>query len=33
VLQLRQSIELSATRLTKFDLQLDWTEQHDLLAS
>ena len=25
--------ELTATRLTKLDLPLDWTEQHKLLAS
>jgi hypothetical protein len=29
----RQSVELTATRLTEFDLPLDWTEQHKLLAS
>jgi hypothetical protein len=29
----RQPVELTATRLTEFDLPLDWTEQHKLLAS
>jgi ParB-like chromosome segregation protein Spo0J len=33
ILQGRQPIELSATRLTELDLPLDWTEQHKLLAS
>jgi site-specific DNA recombinase len=33
ILQGRQSGELTATRLTEFDLPLDWTEQHRLLAS
>ncbi len=33
ILQGRQSDELTATRLTEFDLPLDWTEQHRLLAS
>jgi hypothetical protein len=32
-LQGRQSVELTATRLTELDLPLDWTEQHKLLAS
>ena len=32
-LQGRQSIELTATRLTGLDLPLDWTEQRRLLAS
>jgi hypothetical protein len=29
----RQSVELTATRLTELDLPLDWSEQHKLLAS
>jgi site-specific DNA recombinase len=33
ILQARQSVELTATRLTELDLPLDWTEQHNLLAS
>jgi hypothetical protein len=33
ILQGRQSVELTATRLTELDLPLDWTEQHRLLAS
>jgi hypothetical protein len=33
ILQGRQSVELTATRLTEFDLPLDWTEQHKPLAS
>ena len=33
VLQGRQSVELTTTRLTELDLPLDWTEQHKLLAS
>jgi hypothetical protein len=33
VLQGRQPVELTATRLTEIDLPLDWTEQHRLLAS
>jgi len=33
ILQGRQSVELTATRLTELDLPLDWTEQHKLLAS
>jgi hypothetical protein len=33
ILQGRQPIELTATRLTELDLPLDWTEQHKLLAS
>jgi site-specific DNA recombinase len=33
ILQGRQSGELTVTRLTEFDLPLDWTEQHRLLAS
>ncbi|HME71471.1 MAG TPA: hypothetical protein VKM54_16605, partial [Myxococcota bacterium] len=32
ILQGRQSVELTATRLTELDLPLDWTEQHKLLA-
>src|SRR3954465_3091084 len=33
ILQGRQSVELTATRLTELDLPLDWTEQHKMLAS
>jgi DNA invertase Pin-like site-specific DNA recombinase len=33
ILQGRQPVELTATRLTELDLPLDWTEQHELLAS
>src|SRR5947209_761654 len=33
ILQGRQSVELTATRLTELDFPLDWTEQHKLLAS
>jgi DNA invertase Pin-like site-specific DNA recombinase len=33
ILQGRQPVEHTATRLTEFDLPLDWTEQHKLLAS
>ena len=33
ILQGRQPIELTATRLTELDLPLDWTEQRRLLAS
>ena len=33
ILQGRQPIALTATRLTELDLPLDWTEQHKLLAS
>jgi hypothetical protein len=33
ILQGRQSVELTATRLTELDLPLNWTEQHKLLAS
>jgi hypothetical protein len=33
ILQGRQSVELTASRLTEVDLPLDWTEQHKLLAS
>jgi site-specific DNA recombinase len=33
ILQGRQSVELTATRLTELDLPLDWTDQHKLLAS
>jgi site-specific DNA recombinase len=33
ILQGRQAVELTATRLTKLDLPLDWTEQRRLLAS
>jgi len=33
ILQGRQPIELTTTRLTELDLPLDWAEQHRLLAS
>jgi hypothetical protein len=33
ILQGRQPLELTTTRLTELDLPLDWTEQHKLLAS
>ena len=33
MLQGRQPVELTATRLTELDLPLDWSEQHRLLAS
>ena len=33
ILQGRQPVELTATRLTELDLPPDWTEQHKLLAS
>ena len=33
IMQGRQPVELTATRLTELDLPLDWTEQHKLLAS
>jgi site-specific DNA recombinase len=33
VVQGRQPVELTATRLTELDLPLEWTEQHRLLAS
>jgi hypothetical protein len=33
ILQGRQPLELTATRLIELDLPLDWTEQHELLAS
>jgi site-specific DNA recombinase len=33
ILQGRQPVELTATRLTELDLPLDWTEQHKLLAN
>ena len=33
ILQGRQPVELTATRLTELDLPLDWAEQHKLLAS
>jgi len=33
ILQGRQPVELTATRLTELDLPLDWAEQHRLLAS
>jgi site-specific DNA recombinase len=33
ILQGRQSVELTAARLTELDLPLDWAEQHKLLAS
>lgn len=32
ILQGRQPVELTATRLTELDLPLDWREQHKLLA-
>jgi hypothetical protein len=32
ILQGRQPVELTATRLIELDLPLDWTEQHRLLA-
>ena len=32
ILQGRQPLELTATRLTELDLPLDWAEQHKLLA-
>ena len=32
ILQGRQPVALTATRLTELDLSLDWTEQHKLLA-
>src|SRR5438874_246766 len=33
ILQSRQPVELTATRLAELDLPLDWAEQHRLLAS
>jgi ParB-like chromosome segregation protein Spo0J len=33
ILQGRQSVELTAARLTALELPLDWTEQHRLLPS
>ena len=33
ILQGRQSVELTATRLTELDLPLDWTDQRSLLAN
>jgi hypothetical protein len=33
ILQGRQPVELTATRLTELDLPFDWAEQHRLLAS
>jgi hypothetical protein len=33
ILQGRQPVELTASRLTEIDLPLDWTEQRRLLAS
>jgi DNA invertase Pin-like site-specific DNA recombinase len=33
ILQGRQPVELTATRLTELDLPLDWSEQHKLFAS
>jgi hypothetical protein len=33
ILQGRQPVELTATRLTELDLPLDWSEQHRLLTS
>jgi DNA invertase Pin-like site-specific DNA recombinase len=33
ILQGRQPVELTVTRLTELDLPLDWSEQHRLLAS
>jgi site-specific DNA recombinase len=32
ILQGRQPVELTATRLTELDLPLSWAEQHRLLA-
>jgi len=32
ILEGRQPVALSATRLTELDLPIDWTEQHTLLA-
>jgi len=32
MLQGRQPVELTATRLTELDLPLDWTDQRSLLA-
>jgi site-specific DNA recombinase len=32
ILQGRQPVELTATRLTEFDLPLDWADQRSLLA-
>jgi hypothetical protein len=33
ILQGRQPVALTATRLTELDLPFDWTEQHKLLAT
>jgi hypothetical protein len=33
ILEGRHPVELTATRLSEFDLPLDWAEQHKLLAS
>jgi hypothetical protein len=33
ILQGRQPVELTATRLTELDLPLDWGEQHRLLTT
>jgi hypothetical protein len=33
ILQGRQPVELTTTRLSGLDLPLDWTEQHSLLLS
>ena len=33
ILQGRHPVALTATRLSEFDLPLDWAEQHKLLAS
>ena len=33
IVQGRQPVELTATRLTELDLPLDWSEQRRLLAS
>jgi len=33
ILQGRQPVELTATRLTGLDLPLDWTDQRSLLAN
>jgi hypothetical protein len=33
ILQGRQSVDLTATRLTELDLPLDWIEQHELLQA
>jgi site-specific DNA recombinase len=33
IMQGRQPVELTVTRLTELDLPMDWAEQHSLLAS